>query len=477
MFIEREKITAFLSDQLLQTEFRAQAYVFDKNNKKKPQRSLFLKLDAYLNDFLEGKKAVRWISLTGLRGAGKTTLLYQLYFAKRHKDCYQLVLSMDQVVQILNSNLHEIITVYEELIDHYLETLDKPLLLFLDEVQYDHKWGITLKSIFDRSDKVFIFATGSSALQMNSNTDIARRTIYEKLFPLNFTEYLKIERGKYEKKGLGKKIRDALFFSTDAETVYKNLTDCKNEIEQYYFGITRIDFKKYFHYGSLPFMITLENEALVYDQISKTIERMILNDIAQIKNFSSDILSTISAILYAVADMDSINFSKLAGKFEISRPIVAEIFYTLEQTEILHRIYPYGSHLNQVTNKPSKYLFSSPAFRAMYYKMIGNIISESNSNGKLFEDLIGMYLYRFLYKIPNTSLTYDSAQKGADFIMQIADKKIVIEVGNGKKDFSQIIGTSKKVRADYSLVICDEELGFSKELNAIKVPSRFFLLI
>jgi len=113
----------------------------------------------------------------------------------------------------------------------------------------------------------------------------------------------------------------------------------------------------------------------------------------------------------------------------------------------------------------------------MYYKMIGNTISQSNANGKLFEDLIGMYLHRFFYKNTNTSLTYDSAQGGADFILGIPNKKIVIEVGVGKKDFRQIIETSKKTKAAYSLIICNNELKFSEELNAVMVPTRLFLLI
>ena len=42
-----------------------------------------------------------------------------------------------------------------------------------------------------------------------------------------------------------------------------------------------------------------------------------------------------------------------------------------------------GSHFKQVTQKPSKYLFSPPAFRAMYYKTICNVITDQNARGKL----------------------------------------------------------------------------------------------
>ncbi len=477
MAINKEKIINFLNEQIAQADFRAKAYVFDEQEKRRPQRSIFVKMKAHLDRFLDGNTSNRWVTLTGLRGAGKTTILSQIFSDCKGKDVYRLFLSLDQTSQILNVPLDEIITIYEELIGKSLENLDKPLLLFLDEVQYDKKWAITLKSIFDRSNKVFIFATGSAALLMNTNPDITRRAVFEKLFPLNFTEYLKIKRQKYEIKGLGKEIRETIFSAKNAKEVFDHLQVLEKKANEYYLGLTRLEFEKYLNYGSLPFMIASDNEAIVYDQIHKTLDRVISGDIASIGRFTSDTISKIPGILYAVADMDAFSFSKIAERFGIKdRSTVSEIFNLLEQTEVLHRIYPHGSHLNQASNKPSKYLFSSPAFRAMYYKMIGNIISPENSKGKLWEDIVSMYLHRILYKNPGQSLTYDSAQGGADFILGMGMRRIIIEVGAGKKGFRQIINTAKKVKADYSLIISNNNLEYSEEFNAVKIPLRLFLL-
>ena len=259
----------------------------------------------------------------------------------------------------------------------------------------------------------------------------------------------------------------------------KPKTPQEKKINEYYLGISRLDFENYLYYGSLPFMIALDNEALVYDQISKSLDRVINKDIPQMRSLTSEIVSRISAVLYAVADMDAINFTTLAEKFGISRPKIAEIFSVLEQAEILHRIYPHGSHFKQVTQKPSKYLFSSPSFRAMYYKTIGNTISEENVRGKLLEDLVGMYLYRLCDKKPLYSLTYDGAKGGADFIFTIDKTKIVIEVGVNKKEYGQVIQTANKVKAAYSLVISDKTavVEYNHEQNALKIPLRYFLLI
>ncbi len=473
--MNKEKIIYFLNEQIAHADFRAKAYVFDDNHQKYPQRNIYVKMNAHLDKFLKGNTSNRWITLTGLRGAGKTTILSQIFSDCKNKDAYRLFLSLDQTSQILNVSLDEIISTYEELIGKSLESLDKPLLLFLDEVQYDTKWAITLKSIFDRSNKVFIFATGSAALLMNTNPDITRRAVFEKLFPLSFTEYLKIKHQKYEEKGLGKEIREAIFSANNAKEVFDRLEILQKKANKYYLGIARYEFAKYLNYGSLPFMVASDNEAIVYDQINKTLDRVVSGDIASTGRFGTDIVSKIPAILYSVADMDAFNFSTLSTAFNISRPKVIEIFELLEHTEVLHRIYPYGSHLNQA-RKPSKYLFSSPAFRAMYYKMIGNTISEENAKGKLLEDLVCMYLYRILYKNPGQSLTYDSAKGGADFILGLGTKKFVIEVGSGKKGYKQIMNTSKKVNAIYSLIISNSNLEYSKEFNAVKIPLSLFLL-
>lgn len=478
MAISKEKIVSFLNEQVAQADFRAHAYVYDEENKKRPQRSVFVKIKSYLDHFLEGNVANRWITLTGLRGAGKTTVLSQLFADTKGKDVFRLFLSLDQTSQILGAPLHEIISTYEDLIGMSLESLDKPLLLFLDEVQYDTKWALVLKTIFDRSNKVFIFATGSAALLMNINTDVARRAIFEKLFPLSFTEYLKIKIDRYEVKGLGQEVRNALFSSTNVTEVYTKLKGLEKKINAYYLGITRHEFDRYLNYGSLPFMVASNNEAIVYDQINKTLDRVISGDIVSTGKFSADIISKIPGILYAVADMDAFNFKTISDNFGISRPKVMEIFDLLENTEVLHRIYPHGSHLNQssIVKKPSKFLFPSPAFRAMYYKMIGNIISPDNAKGKLIEDLVGMYLHRILNKNPGTSLTYDASQGGADFILGIGNQRIIIEVGAGKKDYRQVIATAQKFKPNYSLIISEDGLEHSEEFEAVKIPLRIFLL-
>jgi len=114
----------------------------------------------------------------------------------------------------------------------------------------------------------------------------------------------------------------------------------------------------------------------------------------------------------------------------------------------------------------------------MYYKTIGNTITEQNARGKLLEDLVGMYLYRLFDKKLGYSLNYDAEKGGADFVIGVGDTKIVIEVGSNKTIYRQVAQTAKKVSAKYGIIISEKTdvLEYNEEGNAVKIPLRYFLL-
>jgi len=114
----------------------------------------------------------------------------------------------------------------------------------------------------------------------------------------------------------------------------------------------------------------------------------------------------------------------------------------------------------------------------MYYKTIGNTITEQNARGKLLEDLVGMYLYRLFNKTPGFSLTYDAEKGGADFIIGAGNKRIVIEVGINKTIYKQVAQTMKKTSAGYGIIISEKAktLEYNEVENVVKIPLDYFLL-
>ncbi|MFH0819786.1 MAG: AAA family ATPase [bacterium] len=471
----KEKLYQFVRDQIAQGVFRTRAYVFNDRGERNPQRSMFLRIQKYVHDFMGGNASVRWLVMPGLRGSGKTTLLAQLYHDTDVPIERKLFLSVDQVTQTFGASLQEIIQVYEEAVGGSFERLEEPVFLFLDEVQYDRRWAGFLKTVYDRTRKVFITATGSSALMFNINADVARRAVSEKLYPMSFTEFMKIKHNKYEEKGLGRELRQALLDSKSAQEVYDQLISCGETVRHYWLNVERQEITHYINYGTLPYMVALKNEALVYDQIKKSLERVISVDIPQIGRFRPDIASKFPMLLYAIADSEQLSLNNLSRVMEIGRPTLMHMLDVLEQTETIMRVYPHGSHRSQV-RKPSKYLFTSPAFRAMYFKFIGSTQRQEIYEGKLLEDIVGLYLGR-LCEQRSISLTYDSAAGGADFIVRDNNALIAIEVGRGQKGFEQVARTAKKVKAKYGLVISASELKIDVKHSAVSVPLEFFLLI
>lgn len=472
---KKDLLFKFLQEQIAQADFRTKAYVFDENNHKNPTRNCFVKLRKYINDFLEGNQAVRWLIFTGFRGVGKTTLLSQLYYEITDPEINKLYLSVDHVTQIMGVSLQDVLSVYEELLGTAFERIEKPVILFLDEVQYDKNWAITLKSIFDRSTKIFILATGSSALSLQKNPDIARRAFSEKLFPMSFTEYIKIKNDKFEILGLAKNLRHAIFESKTARNMYLELKSYEQKVREYWSGIERLEIDRYMKYGTLPFAVKLKNEGLVYDQIKKILDRVVSADITEMGQFKSDIVGRIPEILYTIAASDKLSVTNLSKNIGMNKVTLTDVLSILEQTETITRIYPHGSHISQV-RKPSKYLFASPAFRSMYYNLIGNIISESSYMGKLLEDTVGLYLNRYLWN-KDCSLTYDSSEKGADFVVGIQAQNIIIEAGFGEKGFEQINNTARRVATKYGIAVSMAPLRMNQEETAVTVPISYFLLL
>ncbi len=186
-------------------------------------------------------------------------------------------------------------------------------------------------------------------------------------------------------------------------------------------------------------------------------------------------------VLYALADTDQLSLSSLSdkGELDISRPVLTSVLETLEKTETIWRIYPHGSHVTQTTRQPSKYLFTSPAFRSMYFNFVGNTRTHDNYKGKILEDTIGLYLNGLFSGKPDTSITYDSAAGGADFIIRQGKDMVVLEVGYGEKYFKQVVTTMAKngVNARYGIVVSQRPLGVDPEKNAISIPLSYFLLM
>ena len=472
-----QDLIQYLQKQILTTDDRLRHFTHGLSGERYPQRFLYVKLQKYINDFLDKKSSNRMVIIPGFRGVGKTTLMAQVCSEFKKKDVQVFFLSVEDLRNYFDVGINEIVSAYEEIIGENLESIKKPILIFFDEVQTDPKWAVTLKSLFERTSNVFFCATGSSAIVLQSTPNIARRALFEPMTPLCFGEYEMIKNKIYPTTGLKNQIRQAIYFSQTVEEVYNKLTDLEGQVNGYWSKVDRNDVKKYLSYGTFPFALTMPDEISMYNNISLLLEKIIKQDMPILGSFDQETLGAVKRILFAIAENDVTSLSTLSDSFKMNRLTIANIFDILEKAELLVKIPPHGSNMT-IANKSNKYLFMSPAIRMSFFYFTGNESTYSVRQGKLLEDSIGAHLYREFILRRDGVIRYDSAQGGADFILQIGNaKKIVVEVGLGSKDKKQVIATMRKIKSDYGIIFSSTELKLDKEMNIVSIPLDYYFLM
>lgn len=481
------QINQYLQNQLSRAPFLLKTYTQNERGDKYLARNMFVRVEKLMNDFISGEKEIRIVSIPGLRGVGKTTLLAQLFlkfYPRFSKN--MLYISTDQIINELGSDLYTVFDEYQNVLGVSFEKTDHDLFIFIDEIHFDKKWAAVLKSIYDRSKRVFIVCTGSSALSLQSNADLARRIVFEKLYPMNFTEYMllktkyeSIKNGtttiKFPEKGLKEAIKKALFYSNSADECFSQLIGLSNQVNKYWFGIDNLEIDKYLKFGTMPYALTINDEQRIYTLTNQQIDRVVERDLAELGKFDTTTLSAIKNILLLIAGSNELSVNSLSQTLKgISLVTLINVLETLEKAELLIRVYPYGSAYKKV-RKPSKYYFMTPAIRHVLITIVEGNVAFANHKGFYLEDVVALSLYREFSQKLASPIFYDSAKGGADFILAFLNRAVPIEIGYGKKDICQSTATLEKIRGNYGLVICNSKLV--KEKNIVKIPLQYFLLI
>lgn len=473
----RKEIIQYLQSQTITIDDRLKRFTHSASDKKHPQRYLFIKLKKYIEDFINKKSDNRLVIIPGFRGVGKTTVMAQICSEFKKRGSKILFLSVEDANNLFDIGISELMSAYEYILGDNLESIKEPVLIFLDEIQSDPKWAVTLKSLYEKTTKVFFCCTGSSAIVLQTTTNLARRAVFERMPPMCFTEYQMVKNNIYPSSGLKESIRQTVYFSKSAKDVYDNLSKLQTSINQYWARVTRSDIKEYLSYGSLPFAFAMPNETVVYDAISLLLDKIIKQDLPQLGNFDAETLGVVKRLLFAISENDTTSLNTLENKFNINRLTIANIFETLEKAELLIKIPAYGSNMT-IAKKPNKYLFMSSAIRMSFFYFTGQESTYLTRQGKLLEDSVGSHLYREFVLKDEGAIRYDSAQGGADFILQIMNRRqIIIEVGIGEKSKKQILNSRKKINSVYNLVFSDKELKVNESENLIFVPLDYYFLM
>lgn len=470
----------YLQRQMALGRQRLRRYVINPENNPYPKRNIYIKTKRYLDSFLAGNyDQKRWIIIPGLRGTGKTTILAQTYYelSYQYGDSINLLyFSLNEAVDTIGATISSILYEYERLLGESFEVVSKPTIMLIDEVQSDPKWAPVLKALNERTSKVFLICSGSSAVHLQDDADITgRRAVIERLYPMNFSEFEMVHYHTYPTKGLKNKLKNGLYGSADAESCYNYLLSLKPEVDRYWAKIDRRHWQQYINTGSLPFALTERTVADIYDAVLSSIDKVITKDIQQLGRFTPETIPVVKRLLYVLAESDVISNHKLSAVLGITPITIANILDVLVKAELLIRVYPHGSHIT-AAKKASKYLFMSSVVRAALYHLAGSASTSATQEGRLLEDVAGLHYYRNFEASGTGQIEYDSAEGGADLILKTSQARIAIEIGRGQKTPRQTLTTMKRISCKYGLVISESQLSISADKTVVMVPWDFFAL-
>ncbi len=484
------EVKQYLTEMLVQAPVSALEWMRANTQNSGIQRRAYLDLEKHVTQFLTGRTSKEWIVMPGLRGTGKTTMLTQLYNSSALAPHQKFYLSLDKVRSV-GGRMIDVVAVIEEVMGSKIETSQQPVFVLLDEVQYLDDWALVLKTIADRASKLFIVCTGSSAIMLQTNPDVARRSDVIKVHPLCFTEFVMMEQAhnklpiRYPVTGVGSGVREAIFNSSNVSQVYGELTQVTPAVHEYWQGLNKAELiGKYFSYGTLPFTLTLPNDSVIWARIYQTLSEVLARDVNAIGKFDPHTVAALPRLLFLLAHSEQISLNSLASTLSVNVKTIRSVLDELESTEIITAIKPKGSSFGKIT-KSYKYLFTSPAMRLALVNSGGAIKVEDDSRsmlrGQLLEDIVGLYFKRIFIDSQHKAIVeYDTAKGGADFIVSRSGEKkdaLAIEVGVKKSTNRQAVQTLNEIGGRYGLVITDRPLSVDVQHRVCYVPLEYFLLI
>jgi predicted AAA+ superfamily ATPase len=442
-------------------------------------RPIFIKVQEYIRTFASGMGAdKRWVIMLGLRGVGKSTILAQTYLhlIKSGVDPkYILYFSVDQI-DVSGYTLAQYIAAYEAFLGQSLETVKEQVYFLIDETQTEKDWGKILKTLYDRNRNFFLFTTGSSALELQASPDVARRSLFEKLYPLSFSEYRMIKHNVLPPRGLKAKINDALYASENAVRCFESLRTLEAQVNEYWSDVQESEQESYLRTGMFPFAVQYANPEPAYQQIDTVIDRIINADLTAIRRFDPETIAKIKNIVVYMSDKDVVAVHKMASLIGMHAITATNVMDALTQAELIIKIPPIGSSTSKA-KKPAKFFFMSANMRTAIAKLFSIKIDPDVLKGHLLEDYSALHFYREFIGRRRGTVTYDTTQGRADFVLDITSgNRIAVEIGNISKGIAQALATVQERKCQYGLVINKDRLALSEDGTVVSIPHKFFFL-
>ena len=447
-------------------------------------RFMFYTIKDEIDNFIDsnGEYYNRFIMIPGLRGVGKTTILYQIYnyliSYKKINNKYILYIDVSDLLSFYDTDINNVFNLFLERIHQTtIVDLDEKIFLFVDEAQLDKNWALYAKLIFDKSFNVFMIFTGSSALDLEANTDATRRLIRHPLYPCNFQEYLLLKHNL----NLSSNNFKYLIYRGDKKTVEEAIK-CEIKIKDNFTFLNndlKLEFKKFLFSQGFPFALS-NSEEDIYRLINDVVKKIIYKDLNNFKHFKNVTPIMISQIVtyLAIKKPGDTSNVKIAQSLGISSKTVASILDILELSQLIFSVNAYGS-AGKMLKKPKEHFFLTPSIKtAINYNLGRYNIRNDNCFAVLAENLVASIFHKLSCEaMSSLALFYDPKKKGVDFLVKHIDRVIPVEVGIGKKTKSQLTIAMNRYDADFGILVSNRTDSIKMIDNVIYIPLHLFALI
>ena len=436
-----------------------------------------------VDNFIESENEYyeRSIMMPGLRGVGKTTMLYQLYdYLTNERNISSkdiLYLDVQDLKSVFDADIRDVYERYlEDIQKTTLANLDKKVFLLVDEAQLDKNWANYAKILFDKTFNVFSIFTGSSALNLNMNTDATRRISKKQISPFDFKEYLLL---KHNINISNNNFRDLIL---KGPKEIEKAIECEDEIKGELIHLNNdpeIELKKFLHSHGFPFSLNM-GEVLTHVRTYDVVERIVGDDLKQFSDFqngTNDLILKLVSYL-AVKKPGSTSASAIAQSLNLNIRTVNNILTALEKSELLFSVSAYGA-AGKMLKKPSQHFFATPSIKAALNYRVGRYDLDHR---KCFAALAENMVAASLFKLSNETMKslgvfYDGDKKGVDFVVKHLDRTIPVEVGVGKKTKSQLTRAINKYNAEYGMLISNRTSQIKFVGNVIYIPLVTFAMM
>ncbi|WP_299526463.1 ATP-binding protein [uncultured Methanobrevibacter sp.] len=474
----------YIRNQILSTPLKLDQELTHKD-KKFNKRSDYDNIIKYIDDFLEGENINRFLVLPGLRDVGKTTLLFQIYDYLLNKKGISsqdiLYFSCDRFKKIGDVDIFSVVNSYLETYHNsIIETLSKPVFILVDEAQYDKDWALNGKLIFDGSKNIFMIFSGSSALKLSHNPDAARRLLNIPIYPLTYSQHLKLKYGDF-KNDISNPLIQMIFDGNiyDVNELERRIINIYSNFSNY----NIYEWKNFLEFGGFPSSF-YQNTNDITKKIVNMVDKVVTTDMTNIEGINNDTQYLAFQILnfFAFQNPGEVSKGSISNHFDAKIALVTKVLDILEKTQLIFHIEPFTSSVKRTT-KPYEYFFATSSLKHNLILNIGNATFEDETAymGKLLETYVASSFHdldnksQMNYKIYYDDSKKKSSEKNVDFIVQRGlEKPIPIEVSCGKKNKSQIKRAINTYNSPHGIIISNTTSNIVKEDNIIYLPPETF---